>query len=220
MKKNSLVTVLAVALVFALALSVLAAVYVSRQARMSLFSGRIEQTTTSPDDPKLILKVSGESVGQDGDVSVDDEAIFPILGSVKDSSEYGPARWSDENGLEPLSAPSFVLSAENGRVDNVYCKIVVNGNDRLAEALRFGITAKYLDENGNYTYYTGTEAVAYRGCETIPRLIKADNGTVGEDEDVEFFISAWIDSYTLAKIGEYDAEMTFSVEIIFFTLEG
>ena len=59
MKKRSFV-ITVVAIMVAMSIIVAAAaVYISSQARMGLFSGRIQQTTSKPDDPKLILKVAG-----------------------------------------------------------------------------------------------------------------------------------------------------------------
>lgn len=219
MKKRSFV-ITVVAIMVAMSIIVAAAaVYISSQARMGLFSGRIEQTTSKPDDPKLILKVAGENVGQDGDVSVYNEAVFPVLTNVTSNYGYGFSTYTDENGREPISAPRFVLSAENGNVENVYYKIVVQGNDKIAEALRFGINTKYLDENGHYAYLSGTDSVSYHQTETQPRSVKADNDTIVEGEEIEFSISAWVDSYALAKVGDYDENMSFSVEIVFFTQE-
>lgn len=219
MKKKTFVTTIVATVVAMSIIVAAAAVYISSQARMGLFSGRIEQTTSKPDDPKLILKVAGENVGQDGDVSVYNEAVFPVLTNVTSSPGYGFSTYADENGREPISAPHFILSAENGDVENVYYKIVVQGNDKIAEALRFGINTKYLDENGHYTYLSGTDSVSYHQIETQPRSVKANSNVIVEGEEIEFSISAWVDSYALAKVGDYDENMSFSVEIVFFTQE-
>ena len=219
MKKKTFVTTIVATVVAMSIIVAAAAVYISSQARMGLFSGRIEQTTSKPDDPKLILKVAGENVGQDGDVSVYNEAVFPVLTNVTSSPDYGFSTYADENGREPISAPHFILSAENGDVENVYCKFVIHGNNKIAEALRFGICTKYLNDDGHYHYLSGMDRVSYHQTETQPRSVKADNDTIAEGEEIEFSISAWVDSYALAEIGEYDEDMSFSVEIVFFTQE-
>lgn len=219
MKKRSFV-ITVVAIMVAMSIIVAAAaVYISSQARMGLFSGRIEQTTSKPDDPKLILKVAGENVGQDGDVSVYNEAVFPVLTNVTSNYGYGFSTYTDENGREPISAPHFVLSTENGDVQNVYYKIVVQGNDKIAEALRFGVGIKYLDTNGHYSYLSGIDEVDYNKTETAPAPVRSDNSTIAEGEEIEFAISAWVDSYALAEVGDYDENMSFNVEIVFFTRE-
>lgn len=219
MKKRSFV-ITVVAIMVAMSIIVAAAaVYISSQARMGLFSGRIEQTTSKPDDPKLILKVAGENVGQDGDVSVYNETVFPVLTNVISNYGYGFSTYADENGREPISAPHFVLSTENGDVQNVYYKIVVQGNDKIAEALRFGVGIKYLDANGHYSYLSSIDEVDYNKTETAPAPVRSDNSTIAEGEEIEFAISAWVDSYALAKVGDYDENMSFSVEIVFFTQE-
>lgn len=219
MKKRSFV-ITVVAIMVAMSIIVAAAaVYISSQARMGLFSGRIEQTTSKPDDPKLILKVAGENVGQDGDVSVYNEAVFPVLTNVTSNYGYGFSTYTDENGREPISAPHFVLSTENGDVQNVYYKIVVQGNDKIAEALRFGVGIKYLDANGHYSYLSGIDEVDYNKTEAAPAPVRSDNSTIAEGEEIEFAISAWVDSYALAEVGDYDENMSFNVEIVFFTRE-
>ena len=219
MKKRSFV-ITVVAIMVAMSIIVAAAaVYISSQARMGLFSGRIEQTTSKPDDPKLILKVAGENVGQDGDVSVYNEAVFPVLTNVTSNYGYGFSTYTDENGRGPISAPHFVLSTENGDVQNVYYKIVVQGNDKIAEALRFGVGIKYLDANGHYSYLSGIDEVDYNKTETTPAPVRSDNSTIAEGEEIEFAISAWVDSYALAEVGDYDENMSFNVEIMFFTRE-
>lgn len=218
MKKRSFV-ITVIAMVVAMSIIVTAAaVYISSQARMALFSGRIEQSASKPDDPKLILKVAGENVGQDGDVSDYNGAVFPILTNVTSSYGYDFSTYTDENDRKPINAPHFVLSAENGDVANVYYKLVVQGNDKIAEALRFGIDIKYPDTNGHYSYVSRMDSVNYRQTETSPVPVRFDNNTVLKGEEFEFSISAWVDSYALAEVGDYD-EKSFSVEIVFFTRE-
>lgn len=219
MKKKSAIIPIITLVVSMSIIVAAAAVYISSQARMSLFSGRIEQPASKPDDPKLVLKVSGQNLGQDGSVAAYNEAVFPILTNVISNYGYGPSVYLDEDGREPLSAPSFVLSAENGDVKNVYYKISVQGNDKIAEALKFGITIKYLDDNGHYSYLSHIDSVAYHQTETTPLPLKSERSDVLKGEDVEIFVSAWVDSYALAEVGDYDENMSFNVGIVFFTRE-
>lgn len=222
MKKKTIVFV-SVVLALTMVITATAAIYISQQAKMTLFSGRIEQSTSQPNDPKMVLRVSGENVGQDGNVSVYNEAVFPILTKVEGNSvALDPAVWTDENGRQPISAPGFVLSAENGEVNNVYYKIVVNGNTSVAEALRFGISIRYYSEEIANEAPSGEvmssliDSINPGKTSTEPMLL--GDGNILEGEDVEIYISAWVDSYTLAEIGEYDDE-GFTIDIVFFTQE-
>ncbi len=217
MKKKVVISILSVALIIALSVTVAAAVYISQQARMRLFSGKIEQPSNQPNDPKLILKVSDISVGQDGNVSVYDGATFPILTNVTGEPSTGLTNWTDENGKQPISAPKFVLSAENGEVQDVYYKIVVNGNTATS-ALRFGIDVRYYnEEEGCFVTRSGIKSIDFGSTTTsatMPELLGDGNVAVGEN--IEIYVSAWVDSYDLAEIGEYDND-SFSIDIVFFT---
>lgn len=196
--------------------AVTASIYYSKQARMSLFSGSIEQTTTKPTDPKLVLKVADMNVGQDGNVSVYNQDVFPILGSVTGTfSETGfsDVTWRDDVGRQPISAPGFVLATENGDINDVTCKMVVEGNPSVASALRFGIVTEYISEADNCRIASCQTASIDPGrTESSPE--KLGDGNIVQNEEIKVSVVAWVDSYTLAELGEYE-NMPFNVRIVF-----
>ncbi|MBQ6461290.1 hypothetical protein IJJ36_02570 [Candidatus Saccharibacteria bacterium] len=217
MKKKVLATVLSVILILALGIVTMAAIYISQQARMTLFSGHIEQTTNNPDDPKLILKVEGEDVGQDGNVSVYDTAVFPILTNVVGETAFNDATvWTDENGRTPIAAPVFVLSAENGDVNNVYFNITGLGDMTAGSAMRFGITTVYYsEEEGTEVTRSQIEEFVMGGPEKgESTTVMLGDGTIAEGEEVRIYVAAWVDSYALAEIGEY-GDGNFTIDIVF-----
>ena len=217
MKKKVFVSVLSAFMIVALVFATMAAVYISRQARMTLFSGRIEQTTNNPNDPKLVLKVEGESVGQDGNVSVYDAAVFPILTNVTGRTAFDDATvWTDKNGRMPIAAPTFVLSAENGNVDDVRFNIAGFGDMTASSAMRFGITTVYYDEEtGTEVTRSQIEEFARGGPENAESMtVTLGDGTISEGEEVKVYVTAWVDSYTLAEIGEY-GNGNFIIDIVF-----
>ena len=69
MKRKVIVSILIIVMILALALS--AAAYFMLQARMGLFSGRVEYVGQQPGagDPQLVLRVEDEDIGQSGDLS-------------------------------------------------------------------------------------------------------------------------------------------------------
>ena len=218
MKKKALVTVLSIILILALGVVAMAAVYISQQARMSLFSGRIEQTVNQPNDPKLVLKVEGENVGQDGNVSVYDAAVFPILTNVIGHTTVDDStQWEDENGKTPIAAPVFVLSADNGDIENVWFKIVGAGDMTASSAMRFGITTVYYsEEDGTEVTHTQIEEFVMGELERAEsELAPLGDGNVAEGEEVRIYVSAWVDSYALAELGEY-GDGNFTIDIIFY----
>ena len=214
-KKSFIITIIALVVIMSVIVTA-ASVYFSKQARMNLFSGRIEQSGSKPDDPKLVLKIAGESVGQDSSVSNYNEAIFPILTHIESASTAGKTVWKDESGREPLYAPTFMLSAENGEVKGVNYKIVIDGDTSAASALRFGIDVKYYSEETGYKH--SLSGVIYlddtKNFKESTMEVLGD-GNVKNGEDIEIRVCAWVDSYALADLGDYNADADFSVSIVF-----
>ena len=211
--KRKIVPALFTVLIMPTVITAAASVYYSMQARMRLFSGRIEQSSMNPTDPKLFLKVAGEPVGQEGDVSVYNETTFPILANVEQKWTNGVATWVGADGKDPVCATDFVLSSENGKTNNVSYQIVVHGQSRAIPALRFGVSTSYFaDDLKQKTVRAGIVYVNKSGM-SEPQTLGDGNVAVGED--VKVSVCAWVDSMALAEIGEYDDSQSISVEIIF-----
>lgn len=220
MKKRSTI-VLAVTLAFVLALGTTAAVFLSQYARMTVFSGHIEQSASTPDAPALVLKSHGIDVGQSANIATDD-VEFPVLYDVSSEFDSGVTTWQAKDGKTPISAAAFALSAKNGEVQNVCYKIEISGDVSAASALRFGVTTSYFsDELATTAYSSGIayiNSVDVEHCYAESDLLPLGDSTIAEGEDVEICLYAWVDGYALADIGEYFGG-DFTVNIVFTTGE-
>lgn len=217
-----------VAFVLALACSAtaFAAVYIAKQAKMSVFSGRIEQTSSSADDSKMVLKTTtGMDIGQRGNITQYDDAVFPILSNVTgctildNQGATFETRWNDEDGKAPPTAQRFVLAAENGDIDDVSYEIVVSGKTPQA-ALRFGVTYSYYSEEDNTIVTTTRVHDLQPSTENLASSEKVTlgDGNILEGEEIVFEITVWADADTLAQLGEYENDV-FNVEVVFSTPE-
>lgn len=217
MKKRVVTLIIVFLVIFALAVS--AAAYFLLQARVTLFKGHVEQVDYHPGDAKLVLKVDGEDIGENGDLSSAESVAFPILTNViGHTSVDGTTTWVDEEtGEVPLSAPKFVLTAENGDIENVKFKITLNGDTTASAAMQFGVGLVYYDEakvikkmtNSFTEFAAGTPEYA----ETV--TIPLGDMTIAEGEEVEIYISAWVNADALEKIGAY-TDGDFTIDVTFF----
>ena len=215
--KKSTITIISIILVLAIGFGAAAAVYISQYARMTVFTGHIEQSTSTPETPRLILKSQGINVGSEGNIAFEDVA-FPVLYGVESNFDSGVTTWQAEGDKAPISAATFVVSAENGDVENVSCKIKISGDVSAANALRFGITTSYYSEE------LSTSAYSYRivyidSVDSVHNSAESDyfplgDSFIAEGDEVEIRLYAWVDGYALAKIGEY-FDGTFTVDTIF-----
>lgn len=214
MKKTLTMTL---ALVLALVLAVTAAAaYFLLQARMTVFKGHIEMPNAQPGDPKLVLEVDGEGIGETGDIS-GDSVSFPVLTNVVGTTSIdAPTEWVDENGNVPVVAPKFVLTAEDGDVENVTYKVVASGDTSASAAMTFGITIVYYDDaKGVRTTKTefanfGIGGEDFATTEPIP----LGDANVAEGEKVEIYISAWVDAEVYEKLG-VGSTGDFTIDVIF-----
>ena len=214
MKKTLTMTL---ALVLALVLAVTAAAaYFLLQARMTVFKGHIEMPNAQPGDPKLVLEVDGEGIGETGDIS-GDSVSFPVLTNVVGTTSIdAPTEWVDENGNVPVVAPKFVLTAEDGDVENVTYKVVASGDTSASAAMTFGITIVYYDDaKGVRTTKTefanfGIGGEDFATTEPIP----LGDANVAEGEKVEIYISAWVDAEVYEKLG-VGPTGDFTIDVVF-----
>ena len=207
--------ILAVILALILAVTAVAA-YSLLQARMTLFKGHIEMPNAQPGDPKLVLEVDGESIGEVGDVS-GDSVTFPVLTNVVGTTSVdAPTEWVDENGNVPVVAPKFVLTADGGDIENVTYKVVASGDTAASAAMEFGITIVYYDDaKGVRTTKTefanfGVGGEDFATTEPIP----LGDANVAEGEKVEIYISAWVDAEVYEKLG-VGSTGDFTIDVIF-----
>lgn len=227
MKKSRFASVtIAIILALSLSLTAFAAIYIAKQAKMTVFSGRIEQTTSTPTDPKLVLKtIAGTNLGQTGNISTYGETTFPILSNVtgctimNNEESTFETNWNDQDGKIPPTAQRFVLTAENGNLSDLSYEIIINGNTATS-ALRFGVTYRYFNEELN------TTVTCTRVDELLPSTtntassgkIELGDGNILENEEIIFEITAWVDADALTELGEYENDI-FNVEVVFSTPE-
>lgn len=215
--KKMTIRVLAVILALVLAVTTVAA-YFLLQAKMTVFKGHIiEMPNAQPGDPKLVLEVDGESIGEAGDVS-GDSVSFPVLTNVVGTTSIdAPTEWVDENGNAPIMAPKFVLTADGGDVENVVYKIVQSGDTSASAAMRFGVTIVYYDDaKGTRTTKTEFAEFGIGGSEGFATTepIPLGDANVAEGEKVEIYISAWVDAEVYEKLG-VGSTGDFTIDVIF-----
>lgn len=220
MKRKVIVSILIIVMILALALS--AAAYFMLQARMGLFSGRVEYVGQQPGagDPQLVLRVEDEDIGQSGDLSTG-SVVFPVLTNVQGyttpvSTTDGPTTewvtdWVDEAGNKPISAPKFVLKAEGGDVKDVRLKLIANGDVTASAAIQFGIATVTGDvaKAEFLNFAIGDLDAGY--AETEPLSL----GYLCEGEEVEIEISVWVNSEVYEKLGITETTGDFKVEAVF-----
>ena len=216
MKKKTLTMTLALVLALVLAVTT-AAAYFLLQAKMTVFKGHIEMPNAQPGDPKLVLEVDGESIGETGDVS-GDSVSFPVLTNVVGTTSIdAPTEWVDENGNVPVAAPKFVLTADGGDVENVVYKIVANGDTLASAAMVFGITIVYYDDaKGTRTTKTEFAEFGIGGSESFATTesIPLGDANVAEGEKIEIYISAWVNAEVYEKLG-VGSTGDFTIDVIF-----
>ncbi len=214
--KKMTIRVLAVILALVLAVTA-AAAYFLLQAKMTVFKGHIEMPNAQPGDPKLVLEVDGESIGETGDVS-GDSVSFPVLTNVVGTTSIdAPTEWVDENGNVPVAAPKFVLTADGGDVENVVYKIVANGDTSASAAMQFGVTIVYYDDaKGTRTTKTEFAEFGIGGSEGFATTepIPLGDANVAEGEKVEIYISAWVNAEVYEKLG-VGSTGDFTIDVIF-----
>ena len=215
MKYRKFIPSITIVLIFALAATALAAYLL--QARMTLFSGHIEQPSGTK--AKLVLKMDDENLGDTANIA-GGSVVFPALtGVVGSTTTDGPTEWADENGEKPLSAPKFTICAEKGDVEDVRLKIVANGSDMGnsgSEALVFGITIVYYDNTAGRRV-TKTEFLNF--CAGTPDMAETEAMPLGDaflvdGEEAEIYISVWADAEVLEKLGT-TGTADFNIEAIF-----
>lgn len=207
MKRTTVIT-LSVILVFALAISALAAVYLLQQAKVGVFSGHIDLSQQAQDDEsELVVKVDGVEVGHNYALSGYGENLFPVLTGVNTTQDrHGDIIWEGNEGA-PLAAPVFTISAKGGRVENLTYNVIITGNPSVASVMRFGVVTKYYDDD------LQTKTCRTEFAEANEDLTVGD-GNLAEDEEISVSVVAWADAYALANLGNFD-NMAFNVDIVF-----
>lgn len=224
--KKSVITIIAIILSVALLATSAAAVmlYVSR-AKVSFLTGRVENLgTANPNTPSdlqptlTIRSEDGDPLGDNADISPDGEVEFPILSDVTATTVYGkPSIWTSAEGEEPIHAPTFIVSSENGESRDVTLRIAVHGSDPSRAALRFGVDVKYYANDLQQTVVrNGIMELNHRQSgETVSTdSIPLGDGNIAENEDIEVFITVWVDKKALHKVGVYPND-EFRLEAIF-----
>ena len=207
-KKRTLITVLSVALIFTLAIGAVAAVYLLQQAKVEVFNGRIDLSQQAQDDEsELVVKVDGVEVGHDYALSGYGENLFPVLtgvNAVEDRS--GDVVWEGNEGA-PIASPTFAITAKNGSVSNLTYDIAITGNPSVVSAMRFGVVAKYYDDD----LQTKVCRTEFAGAD---ESLTVGDGNLAEGEEISVSVVAWADAYALADLKNFD-DMAFNVDIIF-----
>lgn len=207
MKRSTVVT-LSVILVFALAIGAVAAVYLLQQAKVGVFSGRIDLSRQTQDnESELVVKVDGVEVGHDYALSGYGENLFPVLTGVNAVENHsGDVVWEGNEGA-PIASPTFAITAKNGSVSNLTYNIAITGNPSVVSAMRFGVVTKYYDDD------LQTKVCRTEFAEANEDLTVGD-GNLAEDEEISVSVVAWADAYALANLKNFD-DISFNVDIIF-----
>ena len=106
--KRKTVTILAVVLVFALAFSAVAAVYILQQVKVNVFSGHLDFSHSAQlsedNQAELIVKIDGVEVGHEGAVTGYGEDAIPVLADVESRYiDWNHYVWEDKNGNQALA---------------------------------------------------------------------------------------------------------------------
>lgn len=191
------------------------AAYVSR-ANVGFLNCRVENLGTASSDypggntttATLTVKTKdGTDLGSTADITPADTVVsLPILSEVTPtvSLDYPkqPGHWKSAEGRVPVDAPAFVISSKDGESTDVTFKIVAHGSDPARAALRFGINIKYYSEDLDQTLIlNGQMQLDYRSDSTSTILL--GDGNILEGEEVEVYISVWIDKDALDEVGVY-----------------
>ena len=207
MKRSTVVT-LSVILVFALAISALAAVYLLQQAKVGVFSGRIDLSRQAQDDEsELVVKVDGVEVGHDYALSGYGENLFPVLTGVNTTlGRDGDIVWEGNEGA-PIASPTFAITAKNGSVSSLTYNIAITGNPSVVSALRFGVVTEYYDDDLQ-------TKVCHTEFARADESLTVGDGNLAEGEEISVSVVAWVDAYALADLENFD-DMAFNVDVIF-----
>ena len=160
-------------------------------------------------------------------------AVFLMTASVASAELLFEENFESENWKDSWNGSDKAVVDEN---------LPLSGDKSLYWNTNLSISEKTGASAGNYVfemwfYDTATEekrnpggnlffgakynegGMATVGFKSNTSQGKYIYGHVLKGEDVEIFVSAWVDSYALAEVGDYDENMSFSVEIVFFTRE-
>lgn len=212
---KKVITIIAIILSVTLIATSVAAIaaYVSR-ANVGFLNCRVENLGTASSDypggnittATLTVKTKdGTDLGSTADITPDTVSL-PILSEVTPtvSLDYPkqPGRWRSAEGRAPVDAPAFAISSKDGESTDVTFKIVAHGSDPARAALRFGINIKYYSEDLDQTLIrNGQMQLDYRSDSTS--TIPLGDGNILEGEEVEVYISVWIDKDALDEVGVY-----------------
>lgn len=221
--KRSVTVIICIVLSIIVATTAVAAavLYVSR-ARVSFFTGHVENLGTA-EESHLVIKYDGESLGQEVDISPSGAVAFPILSNVKYTTAYGkPSTWISSEDKSPLQAPKFIVTSEGSESHNVNFRIVAHGSDPSRAALRFGVDIMYYaDDIGQKVVRSGiTELSQTATGETISSdPLPLGDGNIAAGEEVEVYISVWVDKDALNRVGVYPND-DISLEAVFTSGEA
>lgn len=216
--KKSIIAIICIILsIIITTTAVTAAVLYASQARVSFFTGHVENLGTA-EDSHLAIKYGGESLGSEVDISPSGAVVFPILSNVKYTTTYGkPSTWISSEDKSPLQAPKFIVTSEGGESRNVNFRIVAHGSDPSRAALRFGVDIMYYaDDIGQKVVRSGiTELSQTATGETISSdPLPLGDGNIAAGEEVTVYISVWVDKDALNKVGVYPND-DISLEAVF-----
>lgn len=219
--KKSTIAILSVALVFALAIGAVAAVYILQQAKVNIFSGHLDFSHTSqPSDEnqaELVVKLDGVEVGHECAVTGYGEDSIPVLADVESHPvDWNHYVWEDKNGNQALAAKEFVLTAKNGGLDNLTFNINLVGDDSIVSAMRFGLITEYYDDSESRMTCL-IQSFRLDGTSLLPDML--GDGNIAENEEIKVSVVAWADAYALADLERFD-DMSFDIDIIFSAGDG
>ena len=179
--------------------------------KATLFKGRIAPLGVVTEDTRIRF-IKGEALGRVADLA-NEEIEFPALTDVKYDINAGVWLSGEESIPKATPTVSFKIASDVGRIENLRCRLDIEGEDQLASTIRVGIVLEYPSGEKKAAILNGFEDVAAVDVSVAPYSMNI--GKIDSGEPVSVTAYAWVDKNALSQVGKY-ADDEFAVSLIIY----